>query len=139
MRCEGALQIQRLEGSRPGGLWDLYLDEPVLIVCKFAVAVRALGCRSAASKQQSGTEQSNPGSSIETLLPRLASAKRDRQVSAILAGALLHGQARNFPAGIDTACGLQLQGRVGRNQSVEVGRHPVHDHESVQGCESGVQ
>ena len=42
-RCEGALQIQRLEGSRPGGLWDLYLDEPVLIVCEFAVAVRALG------------------------------------------------------------------------------------------------
>jgi hypothetical protein len=41
--CEGALQIQRPEGSRPGGLWDLYLDEPVLIVCEFAVAVRALG------------------------------------------------------------------------------------------------
>ena len=29
-RCGGALQIQRLEGSRPGGLWDLYLDEPVV-------------------------------------------------------------------------------------------------------------
>ena len=43
MRWEGALQIQRLEGSRPGGLWDLYLDEPVLIVCEFAVAVRVLG------------------------------------------------------------------------------------------------
>ncbi len=43
MRCEGALQIQRLEGSRPGGLWGLYLDEPVLIVCEFAVAVGALG------------------------------------------------------------------------------------------------
>ncbi len=42
-RCEGAVQIQRLEGSRPGGLWDLYLDEPVLIVCEFGVAVRALG------------------------------------------------------------------------------------------------
>jgi len=42
-RCEGALQIQRLEGSLPGGLWDLYLDEPVLIDCKFAIAVRALG------------------------------------------------------------------------------------------------
>ena len=42
-RCGGALQIQRLEGSRPGGLWDLYLDEPVLIVCECAVAVRALG------------------------------------------------------------------------------------------------
>ncbi len=27
----------------PGGLWDLYLDEPVLIVCESAVAVRALG------------------------------------------------------------------------------------------------
>jgi hypothetical protein len=42
-RREGALQIQRLEGSRPEGLWDLYLDEPVLIVCEFAVAVRTLG------------------------------------------------------------------------------------------------
>src|SRR5580700_9426143 len=42
-RGEGALQIQRLEGSRPGGLWDLYLDGAVLIVCEFAVAVRALG------------------------------------------------------------------------------------------------
>jgi hypothetical protein len=38
-----ALQIQRLEGSRPGGLWDLYLDEPVLILCEYAIAVRALG------------------------------------------------------------------------------------------------
>ena len=43
MRCGGALQIQRLEGSRPWGLWDLYLDEPVLIVCECAVAVRVLG------------------------------------------------------------------------------------------------
>ena len=42
-RCGGALQIQRLEGSRPAGLWDLYLDGTVLIVCEFAVAVRALG------------------------------------------------------------------------------------------------
>src|SRR5271167_1993663 len=32
----GALQIQRLEGSRPAGLWDLYLDGSVLIVCEFA-------------------------------------------------------------------------------------------------------
>jgi hypothetical protein len=31
-RCGGALQIQRLEGSRPEELWDLYLDERVLIV-----------------------------------------------------------------------------------------------------------
>ena len=38
-----ALQIRRLEGSRPGGLWDLYLDEPVLILCEYAIAVRALG------------------------------------------------------------------------------------------------
>jgi hypothetical protein len=44
-RCKGALQIQRLEGSRPAGLWDLYLDEPALIVCEFAGAVRALGFR----------------------------------------------------------------------------------------------
>ena len=42
-RCGGALQIQRLEGSRPGGLWDLYLDEPVLILCEYAIAARALG------------------------------------------------------------------------------------------------
>jgi hypothetical protein len=42
-RCRGALQIQRLEGSRPGGLWDLYRDEPVLIVCKVADAGRGLG------------------------------------------------------------------------------------------------
>src|SRR5271169_4225005 len=78
---------------------------------------------------RSDTEQSNPGSSIETLLPRLVPADRDCQVAAILAGTLLYGQARNFPAGINTACGLQLQGRVGRNQSVEVGRHPFQDHE----------
>lgn len=39
----GALQIQRLEGSRPWGLWDLYLDEAVLMVCEFAVAIMALG------------------------------------------------------------------------------------------------
>jgi hypothetical protein len=25
------------------GLWDLYLDKPVLMVCEFAVAIRALG------------------------------------------------------------------------------------------------
>jgi hypothetical protein len=36
-RCGGAVQIQRLEGSRPAGLWDLYLDEPVLIGWDFAV------------------------------------------------------------------------------------------------------
>jgi hypothetical protein len=42
---EGALQIQRLEGSRPGGLWDLYSDEPVLMVYELAVAVKALGFR----------------------------------------------------------------------------------------------
>ena len=41
MRCEGALQIQRLEGSRPGGLWGLYLDEPVLIVREVDDAVGA--------------------------------------------------------------------------------------------------
>src|SRR5438876_11724873 len=29
MRCVRALQIQRLEGSRPGELWGLYVDEPV--------------------------------------------------------------------------------------------------------------
>src|SRR6201997_1454470 len=49
------------------------------------------------------------------LTPKVRADLRNRQITAILAGALLHGQARNFPAGIDTACGLQLQGRVGRN------------------------
>lgn len=38
-----ALQIQRLEGSRPGGLWDLHLDGLVLILCKYAITGRALG------------------------------------------------------------------------------------------------
>jgi hypothetical protein len=37
-----APQIQRLEGSRPGGLWGLYLDEPVVVVCEVALAVGAL-------------------------------------------------------------------------------------------------
>jgi len=39
----GALQTQRLEGSRPGGdLWDLFLDEAVVVVCEVALAVGAL-------------------------------------------------------------------------------------------------
>ena len=42
MRCEGALQIQRLEGSRPWGLWDLFLDEAVIVVCEMTLAVGAL-------------------------------------------------------------------------------------------------
>jgi hypothetical protein len=41
-RCVGALQIQRLEGSRPGGLWDLFLDEAVVVVCEVALAVGEL-------------------------------------------------------------------------------------------------
>jgi hypothetical protein len=41
MCCEGALQIQRLEGSRLGGLWGLYLDEPVWIVREVDVFVGA--------------------------------------------------------------------------------------------------
>ena len=40
--CVGALQIQRLEGSRPGGLWDLNLDEPAVVVCEMALAVGVL-------------------------------------------------------------------------------------------------
>jgi hypothetical protein len=39
-RSVGALRIQRLEGTRPRGLWDLYLDEPVLVVCEFHSANR---------------------------------------------------------------------------------------------------
>ena len=42
MRCIRALQIQRLEGSRPGGLWGLYLDESVVVVCEVALVVGAL-------------------------------------------------------------------------------------------------
>jgi hypothetical protein len=41
-RCVGALQIQRLEGSRPAGLWDLFLDEAVVVVCEVAPAVGLL-------------------------------------------------------------------------------------------------
>ena len=41
-RCGGALQIQRLEGSRPWGLWDLFLDEAVAVVCGVGLAVGAL-------------------------------------------------------------------------------------------------
>ncbi len=36
--CVGVLQIQRLEGSRPVGLWDLFLDEAVVVVCEVAPA-----------------------------------------------------------------------------------------------------
>jgi hypothetical protein len=44
-RCamKGRFRYSDLKEAAPGGLWDLYLDEPVLIVCEFAVAVRALG------------------------------------------------------------------------------------------------
>jgi hypothetical protein len=41
--CRGRFRYSDLKEAAPGGLWDLYLDEPVLIVCEFAVAVRALG------------------------------------------------------------------------------------------------
>jgi hypothetical protein len=37
-----ALEIQRLEGSRPEELWGLYVDKPDLIVSEVAVAVGAL-------------------------------------------------------------------------------------------------
>jgi hypothetical protein len=40
---EGRFRYSDLKEAGPGGLWDLYLDEPVLIVCMFAFAVRALG------------------------------------------------------------------------------------------------
>ncbi len=38
-RYVGALQIQRLEGSRPGGLWGLFLDEAVVVVFEVAPGV----------------------------------------------------------------------------------------------------
>jgi hypothetical protein len=38
-----ALRIQRLEGSRPSGLWELYAVERVLIARKRATAVRVVG------------------------------------------------------------------------------------------------
>jgi hypothetical protein len=40
---KGRFRYSDLKEAAPGGLWDLYLHEPVLIVCEFAVAVRALG------------------------------------------------------------------------------------------------
>jgi hypothetical protein len=40
---EGRLRYSDLKEAAPGGLWDLYLDEPVLIVCEFVVAIRVLG------------------------------------------------------------------------------------------------
>ena len=44
-RCavKGRFRYGDLKEAAPGGLWDLYLDEPAVIVCEFAVAVRALG------------------------------------------------------------------------------------------------
>jgi hypothetical protein len=48
-----ALQIQRLEGSRPWGLWDLYLDERVLMVCEFAVAIGRSGFTSGLQREGS--------------------------------------------------------------------------------------
>jgi hypothetical protein len=42
MRCIRALQIQRLEGSRPGGLWDLFLDKAVVVACEVAPAIGVL-------------------------------------------------------------------------------------------------
>jgi hypothetical protein len=40
---EGRFRYSDLKEAVPWGLWDLYLDEPVLIVCEFAVATRVLG------------------------------------------------------------------------------------------------
>jgi hypothetical protein len=39
---EGRFRYSDLKEA-PAGLWDLYLDESVLIVCEFAATVRALG------------------------------------------------------------------------------------------------
>jgi hypothetical protein len=39
---EGRFRYSDLKEAA-AGLWDLYLDGAVLIVCEFAVAVRALG------------------------------------------------------------------------------------------------
>jgi hypothetical protein len=40
---KGRFRYSDLKEAAPGGLWDLCLYEPVLMVCEFAVAVRALG------------------------------------------------------------------------------------------------
>ena len=40
---EGRFRYSDLKEAVPGGLWDLYLDEPILMVCELAVAIRALG------------------------------------------------------------------------------------------------
>jgi hypothetical protein len=37
-----ALRVQRLEGSRPPGLWDLYASKLVLIGCQSTLATGAL-------------------------------------------------------------------------------------------------
>jgi hypothetical protein len=39
----GRFRYSDLKEAAPGRLWDLYPDEPVLIVCWFAIAVRACG------------------------------------------------------------------------------------------------
>jgi hypothetical protein len=44
-RCVGALQIQRLEGSRLWGLWGLYMDELVLIVWRLRLLSVHFGFR----------------------------------------------------------------------------------------------
>ena len=75
---------------------------------------------------------------MQGLTPRVRPGHRNREVAAILAGALLYGQARNFPAGIDTACRLQLQGKSSGIRVLRSVRHPVHDHERAQDCETRV-
>ena len=40
---KGRFRYSDLKEAAPGGLWGLYLDEPVLIVCEVYVAVGALG------------------------------------------------------------------------------------------------
>ena len=50
---EGRFRYSDLKEAAPGGLWDLYLDEPVLIVCEFAVAVRVLGFQQLVAERMS--------------------------------------------------------------------------------------
>jgi hypothetical protein len=40
--CRGASDTATCR-KPPRGLWDLHLDEPILILCEYAIAVRALG------------------------------------------------------------------------------------------------
>ena len=97
----GALQIQRLEGSRPRGLWDLYLDELVLILCESAIAVGARGFRSGSQREWAWGGASE--SLNRTTIRILTDARRRTSVRA-------EARAR-FEAGDVDSCGASAEMR----------------------------